>query len=238
MKTEDLIYLNDAYLKELETEVKFANGKYVVLDKTIFYAQGGGQPFDTGKIIRLKDKKEFNVVFVGIFNDEASHELNEEGLQKGDKVKCILNWERRYIFMRYHTAMHLLISTINKHSGALITGNQIGEDKSRLDLSLDNFDKNAFVKWIEEVNEIIKTDAKVKNYFIKKEEAMKNPNLFKLRDKLPKDLEEYRITEINSIDIQADGGTHVNFLKEIGKLEFVDAENKGKGRKRVYFKIV
>ena len=67
---------------------------------------------------------------------------------------------------------------------------------------------------------------------------MKNPNLFKLRDKLPKDLEEYRITEINSIDIQADGGTHVNFLKEIGKLEFVDAENKGKGRKRVYFKIV
>lgn len=238
MKTENLIYLKDAYLKELETEVKSANGKYVILDKTIFYAQGGGQPFDTGKIIRLSDNKEFNVIFVGVFNDDVSHEVDSEGLQNGDKVKCILNWDRRYKFMRYHTAMHLLISTINKHSGALITGNQINEDKSRLDLNLENFDKNAFIKWIEEVNEIIKTDAKVKNYFIKKDDAMKNSDLFKLRDKLPKDLEEYRITEIEGVDIQADGGTHVNSLKEIGKLEFVDAENKGKGRKRVYFRVV
>ncbi|MEK6818844.1 MAG: alanyl-tRNA editing protein [Nanoarchaeota archaeon] len=238
MKTENLIYLKDAYLKELETEVKSTSGKYVVLDKTLFYAQGGGQPFDTGKIIRLSDKKEFNVIFVGVFNDEISHEVDLEGLEKGDKVKCVLNWDRRYKFMRYHTAMHLLISTINKHSGALITGNQINEDKSRLDLSLENFDKNAFIKWIEEVNEIIKTDSKVKNYFISKDEAMKDPSLFKLRDKLPKDLEEYRITEIEGIDIQADGGTHVNSLKEIGKLEFVDAENKGKGRKRVYFRVV
>ncbi len=238
MNTENLLYLKDSYLKEVETEVKSANGKYVVLEKTIFYAQGGGQPFDTGKIIRLKDNKEFNVVFVGVFNEEVSHEASEEGLQKGDKVKCILNWNRRYMFMRYHTAMHLLISTINKHSGALITGNQISEDKSRLDLSLENFDKEAFIKWIQEVNEIIKTDAKVNNYFIKKDEAMKNPGLFKLKDKLPKDLEEYRITEIERVDIQADGGTHVKSLKEIGRLEFVDAENKGKGRKRVYFRVV
>ena len=238
MNTENLIYLKDAYLKELETEVKSANGKHVALEKILFYAQGGGQPFDTGKIIRLKDNKEFNVVFVSVFNDEVSYEVDLEGLQKGDKVNCILNWVRRYIFMRYHTAMHLLIATINKHSGALITGNQISDDKSRLDLSLENFDKNAFIKWIQEVNEIIKTDAKVKNYFIKKDEAMKNPSLFKLKDKLPKDLDEYRITEIEGIDIQADGGTHVKSLKEIGRLEFVGAENKGKGRKRVYFKII
>jgi misacylated tRNA(Ala) deacylase len=238
MKTENCLYLKDAYLKELETEVKSSNGKYVVLEKNLFYPAGGGQPFDTGKIIKLSDNKEFHVIFVGVFNNEISHEVDLDGLQKGDKVKCILKWDRRYLFMRYHTAMHLLIATINKHSGALITGNQISEDKSRLDLSLENFDKTAFIKWIQEVNEIIKTDSKVKNYFIKKEDAMKNPSLFKLRDKLPKDLEEYRITEIENTDIQADGGTHVKSLKEIGKLEFLDAENKGKGRKRVYFKVI
>ncbi|MBI4155053.1 alanyl-tRNA editing protein [Candidatus Woesearchaeota archaeon] len=238
MDKEKILYLKDACLKEIETEVKSVNGKYVVLGKTIFYATGGGQPCDTGKIIRIKDNKEFNVVFVGVFNNEVSHEVDLDELQKGDKVKCILNWERRYIFMKYHTAMHLLISIINKHSGALITGNQIGEDKSRLDLNLENFSKEDFIKWIDEANEIIKKDAMVKNYFISKEDAMKNPSLFKLKDKLPKDLEEYRITEVEGVDIQADGGTHVNSLKEIGRLEFLKAENKGKNNRRVYFRVV
>ncbi len=237
MKTK-LLYLKDSYLKEYEAAVLEVNGKYVILDKTIFYPNGGGQPFDTGKLIRLKDNKEFNVVFTGVFNNEISNEVDLEGLQTGDNVKLVLDWERRYLFMKYHTAMHLLISTINKHSGALITGNQIGEEKSRLDLSLENFDREAFVKYVNEVNEIIKKDAKVENYFIKKDEAMKNPSLFLLRDKLSRDLDDYRITEIEGVDIQADGGTHVKSLKEIGKLEFLDAENKGKGRKRIYFKVI
>jgi len=238
MNTENLLYLKDAYLREIETEVKSVYGKYVVLENTIFYATGGGQPCDTGKIVRLKDNKEFNVVFVGVFNNEVSHEVDLEGLQKEDKVKCFLNWERRYTFMKYHTAMHLLVSIINKHSGALITGNQIGDDKSRLDLNLENFSKEDFIKWIDEVNELIKKDAMVKNYFISKEDAMKNPSLFKLKDKLSKDLDEYRITDVEGIDIQADGGTHVNSLKEIGKLEFLKAENKGKDNRRVYFRVV
>ena len=99
MNTENLLYLKDAYLREIETEVKSVYGKYVVLENTIFYATGGGQPCDTGKIVRLKDNKEFNVVFVGVFNNEVSHEVDLEGLQKEDKVKCFLNWERRYTFM-------------------------------------------------------------------------------------------------------------------------------------------
>ncbi|MBS7634798.1 alanyl-tRNA editing protein, partial [Candidatus Bathyarchaeota archaeon] len=105
------LYLADSYLKECDaTVVKVTQGKYVVLDQTIFYPKGGGQPHDTGEIIRGDEV--FNVVYVGKFGDEISHEVDREGLKEGDKVRCFLDWERRYKFMRSHTAAHLLASLI------------------------------------------------------------------------------------------------------------------------------
>jgi misacylated tRNA(Ala) deacylase len=134
------LFLGDSYLKESHANVvSVKDGRYVTLNQTIFYPKGGGQPYDTGKIIR--ETEVFNVVYVGRFQGEISHEVDRAGLQPGDKVHCILNWERRYELMRSHTAAHVLAALLNKSTGALITGNQLEENHTRFDFSLEKFDR-------------------------------------------------------------------------------------------------
>ena len=109
------LYMDDCYLKEFEAVVKnVTKGKFVVLDRTAFYPNSGGQPYDTGVMIRQSDKKQFIVVYVGKFDGEISHEVGEEGLQIGDKVIGKINWERRYKLMRSHTAAHVLSAIFHK----------------------------------------------------------------------------------------------------------------------------
>jgi Ser-tRNA(Ala) deacylase AlaX len=223
-------------LKEsLATVISVKDGKYVTLDQTIFYAKGGGQPYDTGKIIR--DTEVFNVVYVGKFSGEISHEADHVGLQPGDNVRCILNWERRYKLMRSHTAAHVLAALLNKGTGALITGNQLEEDHVRFDFSLEKFDKALLEEYLAKANELFGTDVDVKWYELPREEAMKIPGVVKMAGAFPPDLPVLRVVEIVGVDRQADGGTHVRNLREIGKVELVKTENKGKNNRRIYFKI-
>jgi Ser-tRNA(Ala) deacylase AlaX len=223
-------------LKEsLATVISVKDGKYVTLDQTIFYAKGGGQPYDTGKIIR--DTEVFNVVYVGKFSGEISHEVDHVGLQPGDNVRCILNWERRYKLMRSHTAAHVLAALLNKGTGALITGNQLEEDHVRFDFSLEKFDKALLEEYLAKANELFGTDVDVKWYELPREEAMKIPGVVKMAGAFPPDLPVLRVVEIVGVDRQADGGTHVRNLREIGKVELVKTENKGKNNRRIYFKI-
>ena len=232
------LYLEDAYLKEFQATVEsIKDGKYAVLNQTAFYAQGGGQPFDTGKWVRLSDHKEFSVVFVGKFNRVISHEINGDGLKAGDTIKGIIDWERRYKLMRSHTAAHILSEIFHREAGALITGNQLDLGQSRIDFSLDNFDKEKISEYVQKANEVVQQDMAVKSYFVSKEEAAKMPRLSKLAIGLPKDIENIRIVAIGDFDRQGDGGTHVKSTKEIGTLELVKAENKGKNNRRVYFQL-
>ncbi len=186
------LYLKDCYLKEWEAVVasvqkKDDKAQFIILDKTAFYPNSGGEPYDTGTITRLSDEKVFKVVFVGKFCGNISHEVEVAGdeLKPGDKVKCILDWERRHLFMRYHTADHIFTRVIINHTGAKITGNQISPEKSRVDFDLENFDREAFEQYAREANELIAKNIPVKKYFMPYEEAMKNPDLFQLKDKLP-----------------------------------------------------
>jgi misacylated tRNA(Ala) deacylase len=230
------LYMNDSYLKEFEATVESVkDDKFVVLDQTAFYPRGGGQPHDTGVII--KDKEEYPVIFTGKFDGKISHEVSKPGLKPGDKVKGKIDWERRYTFMRMHTAAHILISTCHKEANLLITGNQIEMDKTRIDFNMENFDKDKMIEYIQKANEEIKKDIEVNTYFLPKEEAMKIPGVVKLAGTLPPDVKELRIVEIPDVDLQADGGTHVKRLSEIGTIEFVKAENKGKERRRVYYTV-
>lgn len=234
-----ILYLDDCYLKEFEAEVKSVKeSRYIILDQTAFYPASGGQPFDTGTITKILDNKEFKVVYVGKFNGEISHEVSEEGFKEGDKVKCEIDWERRYKLMRMHTAAHIISAVFHQEAKALITGNQLDLDKSRVDFSLENFDREKIDEYIRISNEIVERDLAIKIYYMSKEDVYKDPNMLKLAKGLPEDIKEIRIVEIENFDKQADGGTHVKSTKEIGKIKFLKAKNVGKLNRRVYFKIL
>ncbi len=234
------LYMDDSYIREFEAKVVSATkgGEdkfFVVLDKTAFYPDSGGQPHDTGKLV--KDGVEYPVVYVGKFSGKISHEVSKEGLREGDVVKGVIDWNRRYMLMRMHTAAHIISEVFHRETGALITGNQLGLDHSRIDFSLEKFDREKMKEYFAKANEIISRDLEVRTYFLPREEAMKIENVTKLANALPPNVKELRIVEIGDFDIQADGGTHVKTTKEIGRIEFLKAENKGKNNRRVYFRL-
>ncbi len=232
----EALYMKDCYLKEFEATVKtVSEGKYITLDKTAFYPNSGGQPCDTGKLI--KDTKEYPVVYAGKFGGRISHEVTEPGLKEGDKVKGIIDWQRRHLFMRYHTACHILSAIIHNDTGAQITGNQIGEDKTRIDFSLESFDREKISSYEAKANEIIEKQLPVTIKFMKREEAFKIPSIVKLKMQLPESIKELRIVDIESLDQQACAGTHVKNTKEIGNIQILKAENKGKNNRRIYFRL-
>lgn len=230
------LFLQDSYIREADANVvSVKEGKFVVLDQTIFYAKGGGQPHDTGKIVR--GTEEFDVVYVGKFESEISHEIDHPGLQAGDAVHLVLDWERRYKLMQSHTAAHVLAALLNQGTGALITGNQLEVNHVRFDFSLENYDRAVLETYLAKANALFGTDVPVKWYELPREEAMKIPGVVKMAGAFPPDIPSLRIVEIEGVDKQADGGTHVRNLKEVGKVELVKTENKGKTNRRIYFKL-
>ncbi|MEM2925048.1 MAG: alanyl-tRNA editing protein [Methanocellales archaeon] len=231
------LFLMDSYLKECDSIVlSVENGRHAILDQTIFHPKGGGQPWDTGKFI--KGNEIFNVVAVVNYKGAIVHEVDRAGLKEGDGVKCVLNWERRYKLMRSHTAAHVFGSLLYTGAGALITGNQLEEDKIRFDFNLEKFDRTIIEEYIEKANELFKKDIEVKWYELPREEALKIPGVVKMAGAFPPDLPTLRIVEIVGIDKQADGGTHVKNLREVGQLRLIKAENKGKNNRRVYLKLI
>jgi len=136
-----------------------------------------------------------------------------------------------------HTASHILSGVFHKEAGALITGNQLDLEKSRIDFSLENFDREKIDEFINKSNEIIQEDLPIKIYTISRTDAEKEEGLAKLAKGLPEGIQNIRIVDIEGFDRQPDGGTHVKSTKEVGKIVFLKAENKGKSNRRVYFKL-
>lgn len=234
-----LKYMTDSYLKEFDTTVKSVkDDKFVVLEDTIFYPNSGGQPHDTGKLVRESDGEEFGVVFVGKFGGDVSHEVDKPGLKVGDKVKCIIDWPRRYKHMQTHTAAHIISGILHDKIGALITGNQITEERLSIDFDLENFDRDEMQSYVDIANEEIAKDIEVKAYFKPREEALSIPGLVKLANAAPPNIDILRIVEIPGVDICADGGTHVKSTKEVGKLKIIKFKNKGKNNRRMYVELV
>jgi misacylated tRNA(Ala) deacylase len=241
------LYLLNPYLKEFEATVTKADRNFVVLDQTGFYPNSGGQPSDKGVMERLSDHKIFGVVYAGKFDGVISHEVDQQGLQAGDKVKCRIDWERRFLFMRYHTAAHVLSAIIHRETGAMITGNQIAEDKTRIDFSLEEFSKDKICSYAEEANRIIQKALPVHFSFLSREEVEADPHLVKLAKGMPKletdsqrlsnQNQEFRIVDIEGFDRQACGGCHVKNTSEIGHIQVKEVENKGRLNRRVYFTV-
>ncbi|MBI1979007.1 MAG: alanyl-tRNA editing protein [Candidatus Aenigmarchaeota archaeon] len=229
------LYWEDSYMTEFEAIVVSVENGFVELDSTAFFATGGGEPNDTGKLIF--NGEVFNVTDVIKNGDKILHKVDKEGLEIDYKIKGLIDWDRRYRLMKMHTASHLLSSIIHKEIGALISGGNLDLEKSRIDFNLEDFDREKFTAYVRNANELIKQGAQVKSYFMKREEAMKIPGIIKLLEALPPDVENLRIVEIEGIDIQADGGNHVRNLNELGKIEILKLENKGKTNRRMYFTL-
>ena len=226
------IFWEDAYIREFDATVVSVDGTKVVLDQTAFNPRGGGLVSDLGTIDGLVLAE---VVKEG---DEAVHVMqNPPGFKSGDKVHGVLDWERRYKVMKMHTTAHILSSVVHKETGALITGNQINPDESRVDFDLEQFDKEKMSSYIEEVNDAIRRGVEVKSYFMKREEAMKMPGLVKLANAAPPSVGLLRIVQIGDVDTQADGGVHVKNTSEIGRAVGLRTENKGRKNRRMYFTV-
>ena len=225
----ETIFLTDCYLKELDANVVFADGNKIELDKSIFCYHGGGQLADNGEI--TANGETYKVSDVRKEDGRIINYVDREGLKQGDSVHLSLDWDRRYILMKYHTAFHVLTAVIHGQTGALITGGSIFLDKARADFSLEQFNKEQMEQFVRQANDAIATNQPVKMYFMNRGEALKIPGMVKLATAAPPNVENLRIVEIGNIDTQADGGTHVANTSEIGKIELIKTENKGKERK-------
>jgi Ser-tRNA(Ala) deacylase AlaX len=226
------LFWEDMYMSEFDAKVISVEGGDVVLDRTAFNPRGGGLVSDTGVLGGLR-------VSEAIKNgDEIIHRLAEPAtFDPGAEVHGRLDWERRYRIMRMHTAAHIISAVVNGETGALITGNQIGPDESRVDFNLAEFDREKLGHYIDRVNENIRKEADVKSFFMKREDALGVPGLVKLAKAAPPTLEQLRIVQIGDIDTQADGGVHVANTREIGEVSALRAENKGKNNRRLYFTV-
>jgi Ser-tRNA(Ala) deacylase AlaX len=226
------LFWQDAYIKEFEAKVEASDESGVRLDRTAFNPRGGGLVSDVG---RLDGAEVLEVVKRG---EEIYHMVAPgASLSPGQTVHGFIDWERRHRVMRMHTTAHILSAVVHRETGALITGNQIAPMDSRIDFSLEAFDREKLGDYVRMANEAAASGAEVTSFFMKREEALRTPGFVKLADALPPDVEELRIVKIGEIDTQADGGVHVKNTKEIGEIVVNKIENKGKSNRRLYFSL-
>ncbi|WPC44221.1 alanyl-tRNA editing protein [Clostridium sp. JS66] len=234
----ELIFQKDSYIKEFECKVIGVDEaeNAVILDKTAFYIGGGGQPCDVGvlettadKYIVKKVKKKGNDVYHYI--DGKLPEVNELCTGK-------IDWEHRYKLMRTHTAMHILCGVVWRDYKAQVTGGDMDCLKGRMDFEFENFDKELVEEIEEKVNKEVQCKRELKVNILEREEAFKIPDLIRTKiNLLPEGIKQIRTVEIEGLDLQADGGTHVKNTSEVGKIKIVDYKSKGKINKRIYVEI-
>jgi len=237
METKQL-YLYDSYRKEFEAKIQKVNGNEVTLDQTVFHPLTGGVAFDTGYLQDNGVKRAVLRVEINRETKEITHLVDDAtGLKPGDTVKGAITWERRHRLMRLHTAAHLIAAVMYSDYDARITGGQVDPEQAKLDFNLPRTDREIFEDAVAKANMEVQKKTPLKVYFLNRDEALKIPGIVKLAERMPPDVKELRIVEIPEIDLQADGGPHVNNTGEVGNISLVKIENKGKTQRRVYFTV-
>lgn len=228
------IYLKDAYVKDFEAMVSSVDNGIVELDRTAFYPTGGGQPSDSGTI--SFGNRTYKVIEVSKSGDSVLHKMESTaGLEAGAKVEGHLDWERRYMHMRLHTALHIIDGVVHKSLDGDITGGQIYDDRARMDFDVPGLDRPKVEKLIGAAQEIVDKKLKVSVKFMSKEEAVAVPGIARTApgEELLHKLDTIRIIDIEGFDFQLDGGTHVANTSEVGRIDMVKYENKGSHNKRI-----
>jgi misacylated tRNA(Ala) deacylase len=240
----ELIYQRDSASRGVDAQVVAVDpeSRSVALNRTIFYPGGGGQPCDTGTLLRAADGHVWPVAGVRKDVGVVWHELADEGSmpQIGDLVHAELDWQRRHRIMRMHTALHVLCGVVFRDYGALVTGGNMGPDRARMDFEMDSADFTPErVATIEQrANEELKAERDVQVRILPREEAFQIPDLIRTKiNLLPEGISEVRTVEIVGLDLQADGGTHVQNTREVGTLRVVGTRSKGKSNKRLEIEL-
>ncbi|MCK5182869.1 MAG: alanyl-tRNA editing protein [Candidatus Heimdallarchaeota archaeon] len=233
-----MLYMEDNYIKSFEAEVIAVGENYVILDQTAFYPEGGGQESDIGTL--LFGNQTITISMVKRDSGEVRHYIEDfENLPvKGETVTCNIDWEKRLIHMRYHTAVHVLSTFMKEHYNTECVGNNISTRNGRADFNLIESLTGEDLKKIENgINEIIAKNLPVKITFMPRDDAIKY-----LEEKgyqtdyiqmVPKSVKTFRVISVNDYDHASCAGTHVKNTSEIGKVKVVKRRSMGKGKERI-----
>jgi misacylated tRNA(Ala) deacylase len=229
----ELLYATDAYVRSFDAHVVEVGDDTVVLDRTAFYPTGGGQPHDVGTLAWPGGSA--TVVEVRKQGPAVTHRLEGGGMPlNGAAVHGEIDWARRYALMRHHTALHSMSGVIFQLYGATVTGGQMYPDRARMDFQLPDLSSDRLEAIERRTNELLAEGHPVSIRFLARAEAFEIPDLIRTKVNLiPEGIDEIRVVNIEGIDQQADGGTHVANTREVGHVRIVGSENKGKGNKRI-----
>lgn len=234
----ETIYSRDAYAREMSASIvrTDTDDNRVLLDRTVFYPGGGGQPHDLGTLAIGDDA--LHVVKVTSDRDGVWHWL-EGGLPgRGTEVSGTLDWDRRYKLMRTHTALHALCGVVWNRFHSPVTGGNMQPGEGRLDFDIPDWtaDDRPIVE--RELNEELAKRRAIEVSFLPRNAADDDPSLIRTKvNLLPKFIEEVRVIDIVGLDRQADGGTHVGETGEVGGIVIPKAENKGRGFRRIRVRL-
>ncbi len=242
-----LLYYEDAYWREFEatiTTVDTTDGLRVALDRTAFYPGGGGQPTDQGWLDLAGTR--YLVSGVKKQGDQLWHTLqldnhvdnNAATVQVGNMVAAEIDWARRYQLMRTHTAMHILCGVVWRDYNASVTGGNMEPGQSRMDFEFAALTRALIGEIEAKCHAEIAAAREIRTQMLPREEAFQIPDLIRTKiNLLPEGITEIRTVEIVGLDLQADGGTHVNNTREVGNMKIVDYKSKGAINKRIYIEL-
>lgn len=233
----ELLYHADSYAREWEATVLRVEGDEVVLDRTAFYPGGGGQPADRGSLRWGAGSAE--IVGGRKAGEDVLHRLEGALPEPGRTVSGELLWDRRHALMRAHTALHILCGVVWRDYNAPVTGGNMDVGKARMDFELEAM-SGGFAQELEaKVNAEIAAARPVRARVLPREEAFRIPDLIRTKiNLLPEGIERVRVVEIEGLDLQADGGTHVANTSEVGVVRVVGHESKGRINKRLRIQIL
>jgi misacylated tRNA(Ala) deacylase len=244
-QTGEHIAYRDAYARSVAATVRHVESgeaTLVVLDRTVFYPGGGGQPSDRGLILRAADGRGWSVRNARKVSGEIVHELEPGSGDPpvvGDVIQVDLDWARRYALMRTHTALHALCGVVWRDHGAQVTGGNMEPGSGRMDFEFESM-SGGLVDAIEAaVNLELAAERDVRVAVLPRAQAVAIPDLIRTKiNLLPEGIEEIRTVEIVGLDLQADGGTHVANTREVGGIRVTGYESKGRINKRIRMELV
>ncbi|MEO8437176.1 MAG: alanyl-tRNA editing protein [Chloroflexota bacterium] len=244
MAGEQLCYI-DAYARGAEARivaVEAGDPTTVLLDRTVFYPGGGGQPSDRGMVIRAADGRSWTVRGARKVGGEIVHELEPDGGDPpavGDEVQADLDWARRLALMRTHTALHALCGVVWRDYGALVTGGNMEPGSGRMDFEFERMSGDLVDAIESTVNQELAAEREVKVAVLPRDDAFAIPDLIRTKvNLLPEGIDQIRTIEIVGLDLQADGGTHVANTREVGGIRVTGYESKGRINKRIRIELV